>query len=55
MLGRVLVPLDGSSLAEGILPYLAQLAKGLDASLVQSCGEQSFMNWMMSCEVENSK
>jgi nucleotide-binding universal stress UspA family protein len=31
---KVLVPLDGTKLAEGILPYVAQLAKGLDMPLV---------------------
>ena len=34
LLRKILVPLDGSELAEGILPYVAQLAKGLDIPLV---------------------
>ena len=34
MFSKVLVPLDGSDVAEVILPYTAQLAKGLDIPLV---------------------
>lgn len=34
MFKKALVPLDGSRLAEGILPYVSQLAKGLDMPLV---------------------
>ncbi len=34
MFKKVLVPLDGSELAEGILPYVSQLAKGLGFPLV---------------------
>lgn len=30
MFKKILVPLDGSKLAEGILPYVTQLARGLD-------------------------
>jgi nucleotide-binding universal stress UspA family protein len=33
-LKRILVPLDGSAVAEGILPYAAGLAKSLGAGLV---------------------
>ena len=33
MLKKALVPLDGTDLAEGILPYVKQLARGLDMSL----------------------
>jgi hypothetical protein len=31
MLKRILVPLDGSSVAEGILPYVRTLSKALGA------------------------
>jgi nucleotide-binding universal stress UspA family protein len=34
MYRRILVPLDGSALAEGVLPHLQALAKSLDAELV---------------------
>ena len=34
MFTKVLVPLDGSELAEGIIPYVSQLAKGLGFPLV---------------------
>ena len=34
MFQRVLVPLDGTGLAEGILPYVSQLSKGLGMELV---------------------
>ena len=34
MFKKVLVPLDGSELAEGILPYISQFARGLDIPLV---------------------
>lgn len=34
MFQKVLVPLDGSKLAEGILPFVSQLARGLSSSLV---------------------
>lgn len=34
MFSKILVPLDGSEVAEVILPYAAQLAKGLDIPLV---------------------
>jgi nucleotide-binding universal stress UspA family protein len=34
MFKKALVPLDGSELAEGILPYVSQLARGLEMSLV---------------------
>lgn len=34
MFEKALVPLDGSELAEGILPYVSQLMKGLDGSIV---------------------
>ena len=34
MFEKILVPLDGSELAEGILPYASQLAKGLDIPMV---------------------
>ena len=34
MFTKVLVPLDGSEVAEGILPYVSTLAKGLDISLM---------------------
>ncbi len=34
MFSRILVPLDGSEIAKGILPYVAQLAKRLNASIV---------------------
>ena len=30
MFGKILVPLDGTELAEGVLPYVSRLAKGLD-------------------------
>ncbi len=33
MFEKILVPLDGSKLAEGILPYASLLAKGLDIPL----------------------
>lgn len=33
MYKKVLVPLDGSDLGESILPYVAQLARGLDAKI----------------------
>ena len=34
MFGRILVPLDGSEIAEGILPYVTQLAQRLHARVV---------------------
>ena len=34
MIKRILVPLDGSELAEGVLPHAADLAKGLQAEVV---------------------
>ena len=34
MFRKILVPLDGSELAEGILPYVSQLASGLDGTLM---------------------
>ena len=34
MFGRILVPLDGSEIAEGILPYVTQLAQQLHARVV---------------------
>jgi nucleotide-binding universal stress UspA family protein len=34
MFKKVLVPLDGTEMAEGILPYVTQIAKGLDTPLV---------------------
>ena len=34
MFEKILVPLDGSELAEGILPFASQLAKGLDIPMV---------------------
>ena len=34
MFRKILVPLDGSELAEGILPYVSQLARGLDGTLM---------------------
>jgi nucleotide-binding universal stress UspA family protein len=34
MFKRILVPLDGSEVAEGILPYVSQFARGMGASLV---------------------
>ncbi|HJO82850.1 MAG TPA: universal stress protein [SAR202 cluster bacterium] len=33
MLEKILVPLDGSELAQGILPYVVRLARGLNAKL----------------------
>ena len=33
MFTRILVPLDGSEVSEGILPYVSELAKGLDIPL----------------------
>jgi nucleotide-binding universal stress UspA family protein len=40
MIDRILVPLDGSKLAEGVLPYVEDIAKRLNAqvSLVQVVG-----------------
>ncbi len=34
MFQKVLVPLDGSKLAEAILPYLTQFAQGLESPLI---------------------
>ena len=34
MFTKILVPLDGTDLAEGILPYVSRLAKGMDTPLV---------------------
>ncbi len=34
MFEKILVPLDGSVVSEGILPFIAQLAKGLKSSVV---------------------
>ncbi len=34
MIGKILVPLDGSDQAEAILPYVATLARGLDAPVL---------------------
>ena len=34
MFKKILVPLDGTDLAEGVLPYVSQLASGLNAPLV---------------------
>ena len=34
MFTKALVPLDGTELAEGILPYVSQLSKGLNMPLV---------------------
>ena len=34
MFEKALVPLDGSELAEGILPYVSQLMKGVDGSII---------------------
>ena len=31
MFTKILVPLDGSDLAEGVLPYVTQVARGYDA------------------------
>ena len=34
MFKKVLVPLDGSEVAQSILPYVSQLAKGLNIPIV---------------------
>ena len=34
MYSRILVPLDGSTLAESVLPYVEALAKGAGAAVV---------------------
>ena len=34
MYSKILVPLDGSALAETILPYVSEMAQRLDAGLV---------------------
>ena len=34
MFQKMLIPLDGTELAEGILPYVSQLARGFDIPIV---------------------
>ena len=34
MLNNILVPLDGSEISQGVLPYVSQLARGLNASVI---------------------